>query len=220
MNTTVCDLVPFNLLSSWSSDLWLGHGYDTIKIVSLQWFITINYIYYNTFLFFYILKLESGLRKPAKNVSYGISIYKYFRVLPLTLFWIGFFMDIWWMGEGGITPPCSPHVVASSFNVSSSSPKLLWKSWSNCSWSFIEINFLFWCSSHCYFLLKSKDCFSKKKTKKPFYFIKYTMKIRKFFCNAKTSKKFLQSNDFSRLKKNKKPIFSVEIAQNPAKNLK
>ena len=30
-------------------------------------------------------------------------------------------------------------------------------------------------------------------------------------------KKLLQYNDFNRLKKNKKSIFSVEIAQNPAK---
>ena len=43
------------------------------------------------------------------------------------------------------------------------------------------------------------------------------MKIRKFFCNAKTSKKTLQCNDFNRLKKNKKSIFSEEIAQNPQK---
>ena len=38
-------------------------------------------------------------------------------------------------------------------------------------------------------LLKSKDCDSNNKTNEPFYFIKYTMKIRKFFCNAKTLKK-------------------------------
>ena len=44
------------------------------------------------------------------------------------------------------------------------------------------------------------------------------MKIKKLFCNPKTSKKKrLQCNDFNRLKKNKKSIFSVEIPQNPAK---
>ena len=43
------------------------------------------------------------------------------------------------------------------------------------------------------------------------------MKIPKFFCNAKTSKKTFAMHDFNRLKKNKKLIFSVEIAQNPTK---
>ena len=43
------------------------------------------------------------------------------------------------------------------------------------------------------------------------------MKIRKFSCNAKASKKLLQSDDFNILKKSKKSIFGVEIAQNPEK---
>ena len=76
--------------------------------------------------------------------------------------------------------------------------------------------FSFWCSSHCYFLLKWKECDSKKKANKPFYF-KHTIKIWKFFCDAKSSKKLLQCNDFNRLKKNKKSIFSIKIAQKLAK---
>ena len=73
------------------------------------------------------------------------------------------------------------------------------------------------CRYHCYFLLKSKDCDSKKKTNKPFYFIKYTIKFENSFAMQRLRKKLLQSHDFNRLKKNKKSIFSVAIAQNPGK---
>ena len=43
------------------------------------------------------------------------------------------------------------------------------------------------------------------------------MKIQNSFAMQRLFKKNLKCNDFNRLKKNKKSIFSIEIVQNPAK---
>ena len=84
----------------------------------------------------------------------------------------------------------------------------------------LEATVLDHCSSHCYFLLKSRLQFKEKNKQTILRYQKYNENSKillqckdfeKNFCNAMTS---------TNLKNNKKLIFSIEITQNPKKILK